>query len=328
MKKKITIIEETGAAGEVTAQAVKVLSAVAEQYDHYFEGSGIRLAETPPFFSENAAAAATGSDALLFSGTATEQAIKKTFPLVAMVQPVAVYPPLQHLSPLKPRHSEGMNLLIYQDQAAATDENSRLRIAQSAVQQAANRKKKISIVAEPESSSSWQQVFEKIGKTTTEIHLEQVPLQTAWDLLLQQPAEFDIIVTDAAAGYYLFSQAAAISGARLMIPSVRVTEAVPFFGPAFGFDQQNENNKSNANPVGAILSVAMMLDYFGLHEEALIIRTAINWTLLHGFVSKDIDAVNNYSTGTIGDLVSDFIRGTIPGFAKGENMALQKSTII
>lgn len=317
MKKEITIIEEAGAAGEVTAQAAKVLNAVAEQYDHYFNLNPIPAVTWQP-----------AGDATLFSGIATQYAIESELPVMVTVQPVTVYASLQHLSPLKPKHSEGLNLLLYQVRAA--DAYNQDRIIQSALQQAANRKKQITVIADPEDpdQASWLAALEKAGKEHKEIRVEQIAVQEAWDCMLQQPSGFDTIITHKAGGDYLFSQAAAITGARFMIPSVRVAGPMPFFGPAYVFDQRPESARNISNPVGAILSVAMMMDYFNLHEEALIIRTAVNWTLLHGFVAKDMDAVNNYSTSTIGDLISDFIRGTIPGFAKGENMALQKSTII
>ena len=331
MKKNIAIIEEAGAAGEVDAQVIKVIQAVAEQYDHYFDISAVSLETEAPESSASLMQLASGRDAVLFSGTASQHFIEDTHPLLVTVQPVTVYPSLQHLSPLKPKHSEGLNLLLYQQQAPVASESDQIRIAQSALQQAVNRRKKVTVVIHPDdynTGDSWTAIFEKAGKEFREISIEELPVQEAWDRMLQQPAGFDILIANASAGGYLFSQAAAITGARFMIPSVRVADTTPFFGPAFGFDDRQPSARNTSNPVGAILSVAMMMDYFNLHEEALIIRTAVSWTLLHGFVAKDIDSVNNYSTSTIGDLISDFIRGTIPGFAKGENMALQKSTII
>ena len=73
--------------------------------------------------------------------------------------------------------------------------------------------------------------------------------------------------------------------------------------------------KDIANPIGSILSAAMMLDHFGLNEEAALIREAVEWTLNNGFVTKDIDPVNFYFTSTIGELVSDYI-AKIPQFNK------------
>ena len=71
-----------------------------------------------------------------------------------------------------------------------------------------------------------------------------------------------------------------------------------------------------------------MLEYFGLKEEAQAIRDAIDWTLQHNFVTKDIDPMNFYFTSTIGDLVSEYVLGKIPGAVKRENIELRKSTII
>jgi len=72
----------------------------------------------------------------------------------------------------------------------------------------------------------------------------------------------------------------------------------------------------------------MMLDHFGMSEEAALIRSAVDWTLAHGFVTRDIDPVNSYSTSTIGDLVRDFVENRIPSTINRSNIALSKSTII
>jgi 3-isopropylmalate dehydrogenase len=54
----------------------------------------------------------------------------------------------------------------------------------------------------------------------------------------------------------------------------------------------------------------------------------VNWTLEHGFVTKDLDPVNFYFTSTIGELISDYVSGKIPGSIKKDNIELRKSTII
>jgi 3-isopropylmalate dehydrogenase len=51
----------------------------------------------------------------------------------------------------------------------------------------------------------------------------------------------------------------------------------------------------------------MLLDHLGLRKEADQVREAVNWTLISGFVSKDIDPVNSYSTSAIGDLVAGYV---------------------
>jgi 3-isopropylmalate dehydrogenase len=72
----------------------------------------------------------------------------------------------------------------------------------------------------------------------------------------------------------------------------------------------------------------MMLEHFGMMEEASVVRDAVNWTLENSFVTKDIDPVNFYFTSTIGELISDYVSGKIPGSIKKENIELRKSTII
>ena len=65
-----------------------------------------------------------------------------------------------------------------------------------------------------------------------------------------------------------------------------------------------------------------------MSEEADLVRKAVDWTLTHGFVSKDIDPVNSYSTSTIGDLVRDFVENRIPSSFNRSNITLSESTII
>ena len=71
----------------------------------------------------------------------------------------------------------------------------------------------------------------------------------------------------------------------------------------------------------------MLLDHLKLHDEAELVRAAVNWTLQNGFVTKDIDTVNFYFTSTLGELISDYVRGKIPDLKK-DNIELRKSTII
>jgi 3-isopropylmalate dehydrogenase len=59
-----------------------------------------------------------------------------------------------------------------------------------------------------------------------------------------------------------------------------------------------------------------------------LVRTAANWTLENGFVTKDIDNTNFYFTSTIGDLICDFIQNKFPDGVNQANIELRKSTII
>ena len=72
----------------------------------------------------------------------------------------------------------------------------------------------------------------------------------------------------------------------------------------------------------------MMLEYFGMPEEAAVVRKAVEWTLQNKFVTKDIDSINFYFTSTIGDLVADYVSNKITGEVNQTNIELRKSTII
>jgi 3-isopropylmalate dehydrogenase len=105
-----------------------------------------------------------------------------------------------------------------------------------------------------------------------------------------------------------------------------VGNQVALFEPIHGSYPQAAG-KDIANPLGSILSAAMLLDHLQMQEEAVVVRKAVDWTLTNGFVSKDIDPINNYATTAIGEIISDFIekkRDTEKNNNDGDN----KSTII
>jgi 3-isopropylmalate dehydrogenase len=145
--------------------------------------------------------------------------------------------------------------------------------------------------------------------------------------IILNPKQFDVILTENMFGDIISDEASVISGSLGLLPSASVGNGSALFEPIHGSYPQAAG-KDIANPVGSILSAALMLDHFGLNNEATLIRNAVEWTLNNGFVSRDIDAVNNYSTSTIGDLVRDFIENRLPSVINKDNISLSKSTII
>jgi len=145
--------------------------------------------------------------------------------------------------------------------------------------------------------------------------------------IIINPKQFDVILTENMFGDIISDEASVISGSIGLLPSSSIGEKNALFEPIHGSYPQAAG-KDIANPIGSILSAAMMMDYFGLPEEAKIIKEAIEWTLSSGFVTKDIDPVNSYFTSTIGELISDFISNEIPIHSNIRNMALGQVTII
>jgi 3-isopropylmalate dehydrogenase len=145
--------------------------------------------------------------------------------------------------------------------------------------------------------------------------------------IILNPKQFDIVLTENMFGDILSDEASVISGSIGLLPSSSIGEKNALFEPIHGSYPQAAG-KDIANPVGSILSAAMMMDYFELPEEAKAIREAIGWALSNGFVTKDIDPVNSYFTSTIGEVVSDFISNEIPQHSNIRNIAVGQTTII
>jgi len=145
--------------------------------------------------------------------------------------------------------------------------------------------------------------------------------------IIKHPSEFDVIVTENMFGDILSDEASVISGSLGLLPSASVGKGNALFEPIHGSYPQAAG-KDIANPLGSVLSAAMLLDHFGLTKEASLVREAVDWTLQNSFVTKDIDPVNFYFTSTIGELITDYVNGKIPASVKKENIELRKSTII
>jgi 3-isopropylmalate dehydrogenase len=128
-------------------------------------------------------------------------------------------------------------------------------------------------------------------------------------------------------GDIISDEASVLSGSLGLLPSASVGTGTVLFEPIHGSYPQAAG-KDIANPIGSILSAAMMLEYLGMTKEATLAREAVNWTLSNSFVTKDIDPVNFYFTSTIGELITDYVNGKIPELVKKENIELRKSTII
>jgi 3-isopropylmalate dehydrogenase len=128
-------------------------------------------------------------------------------------------------------------------------------------------------------------------------------------------------------GDIISDEASVITGSLGLLPSASVGTGAALFEPIHGSYPQAAG-KDIANPLGSILSAAMLLDHLGMKNEAEAVRFGVEWTLVNGFVTKDIDPINFYFTSTIGELVSDYVANRIPGGVNQANIELRKSTII
>jgi 3-isopropylmalate dehydrogenase len=275
--------------------------------------------------------------------------LRKSLQLFANIRPVAAYSSLQHLSPLKTKNIEGVDFVIFReltggiyfgkketnaDVTMASDDctytrNEIERITHLAFQ-TAQKRRKLTLVDKAnvlETSRLWRKVVKEIATAYTDVALDFLFVDNAAMQLILNPKQFDVVLTENMFGDIISDEASVISGSIGLLPSASVGSGSALFEPIHGSYPQAAG-KDIANPIGSILSSALLLDHFGLTEEATLIREAVNWTLSNGFVTKDIDPVNFYFTSTLGELISDYVSGKIPGSVKRENIELRKSTII
>jgi len=276
--------------------------------------------------------------------------LRKELQLFANIRPVKTYDTLQHLTPLKPRILENVDFIIFReltggiyfgdktlsaDGTVATDNCSYSvaeieRIAHLAFQYAQKRKKKLTLVDKAnvlETSRLWRKVVQKIAGEYKEVTVDYLFVDNAAMQIILNPAQFDVILTENLFGDIISDEASVLAGSLGMLPSASVGNTVALFEPIHGSYPQAKG-KDIANPMGSILSAAMLLDHVGMQKEASIVREAVDWCLSNKFVSKDIDALNSYSTSAIGDLICEYIEKQVTGEGHVHHERLHKSTII
>ena len=276
--------------------------------------------------------------------------LRKELQLYANIRPVSTYKSLLHLSPLKEKQLQGVDFIIYREltggiyfgkketNAEGTEasdlcvytKNEIERIAHLAFAAAQHRRKKLTLVDKAnvlESSRLWRKTIQEIAPKYPDVKVDYMFVDNAAMQIIVNPKQFDVMLTENMFGDILSDEASVISGSLGLLPSSSIGEVNALFEPIHGSYPQ-ATGKDIANPVGSILSAGLMMEHFGLFDEAKAIADAVEWTLIHGFVTKDIDPVNSYFTSTIGELVSDYISNDIPHSLNTKNMALGQTTII
>jgi 3-isopropylmalate dehydrogenase len=157
---------------------------------------------------------------------------------------------------------------------------------------AKNRKKKVTSVDKAnilETSRMWRQIAAKIGKEYPDIELEHVLVDTASMKLVTAPASMDVVVTENMFGDILTDEASVLAGSMGMLPSASLGEAGPgLYEPIHG-SAPDIAGKGIANPIGTILSSALMLRHsFQLEVEAEAVEQAVHQTITGGARTMDL----------------------------------------
>ncbi len=246
--------------------------------------------------------------------------IRKVLGVYANLRPVRTYEALIDSSPLKNERICGTDMIIVREltggiyygtprgiegegdseRACNTMAYTRAeiaRIGRMAFHLARQRRKKLTSVDKSnvlETSQLWRRVIVEVSAEFPDVELEHVLVDNCAMQLVLNPKRFDVVVTENMFGDILSDEGAVLAGSIGMLPSASIGEKkasgawVGLYEPVHG-SAPDIAGQNKANPLGAIGSVAAMLEYsFGLLEEAKAVNGAIEAVLNSGQVTADL----------------------------------------
>lgn len=137
------------------------------------------------------------------------------------------------------------------------------RVAQVAFREARRRRRRVTSVDKAnvlESSRLWRRTVERVAGQYPDVALEHRYVDAMSFEMLQSPERFDVVLAENLFGDILSDEAAAVTGSIGVLASASLGDGTPLFEPVHG-SAPALAGRGIANPVGAILSVAMLLEY-------------------------------------------------------------------
>src|SRR5664280_2040957 len=258
-------------------------------------------------------------------------AMRKELGLYANVRPVSTLPSLIDKSPLKREIVQGVDIMMIREltggiyfgkpQGRSEDGNTAYdssvysrfeieRVVKLAFEYALKRSKKVTVVDKANvlaTSRLWRETAVTVSKEFKEVAMDFMFVDNAAMQLIQWPGKFDVIVTENMFGDILSDEASVITGSLGLLPSASVGLSTSVFEPIHGSYPQAAG-KNIANPLGTILSAAMMFDLaFNLKTEAEMIRTAVEKSIDADYVTEDLNRSHPKSTSEVGDWIAEYI---------------------
>jgi len=257
--------------------------------------------------------------------------IRKELGLFANIRPVTTYPVLNKISPLKEERLKGVDFVVYReltggiyfgDKGRSADRKQAYdhcnysvaeieRISRMAFEAAKNRRKKVTLVDKAnvlETSRLWRETVKELSKNYPEVQLDFMFVDAASMRIIQNPAYFDVILTENMFGDIITDEASVITGSIGLLPSASIGKETALFEPIHGSFPEGAG-KNIANPFAAILSVAMMLDWLGMKDADRHIRKSVEAALIARIATQDIFPSAALSTTDVGDWIINFISG-------------------
>jgi 3-isopropylmalate dehydrogenase len=237
-------------------------------------------------------------------------ALRAALGVYANLRPLQVHPALADLSPLKNEKLKNVDVLFVRELTGgayfgaktrtadvATDECKYSvaeieRVVHRAFKLARERRKHLTSVDKAnvlETSRLWRSTVQRIAPEYPDISVEHQLVDSMAMLLLTQPSHYDVVVTENLFGDILTDEAAAIAGSLGLLPSASLGDGSKgLYEPIHG-SAPDIAGKGVANPIGTILSAAMLLRHsLQLDAEAAAIEAAVDQVLREGPHTRDI----------------------------------------
>ena len=255
--------------------------------------------------------------------------IRKSLGLFANIRPIVTYELLNRASPLKDHLVKGVDFVVYRELTGGIyfGEKGRSRdgteafdycdysveeikrIGKMAFEAAMTRRRRLTLVDKAnvlETSRLWRETIQAMAKEYPGIELDFMFVDAAAMRIIQNPASFDVVLTENMFGDILTDEASVITGSIGMLPSASVGLSTALFEPIHGSFPEGAG-KNIANPFAAILSMGMMLGHLKLYRAESRIKAAVHAAMEAGMVTSDISPDKSCSTTRVGDWLEDYL---------------------
>lgn len=261
--------------------------------------------------------------------------LRQTMRLAVNLRPARAWEPLHASSPLRPELLRGVDILFVRELSSGLyfgpgghEVRDGVEVAwdtmlytapqvehvvRAAFALARGRRQRLTSIDKANvlrSSKLWRSVVERVARDFKDVAVEHLIVDNAALQLIRTPQRFDVVVSENTFGDILSDELGALSGSLGMLPSASLASTGPgLFEPVHG-SAPDIAGKDVANPLGSILSAAMLLEHgLRLSEPARRIERAVADVLAAGWRTADVREAGGTVVGTrrMGELVADAI---------------------